>query len=150
MAKYKYGAASKNHLAGVTPDLRSVFMEGINLADIQIIDGVRTFAEQERNLATGASTTLNSKHLPQPPDNLSRAVDAVVYPVEWANLEKGFEAVKRVDPGLKVLEHFWMLGMLAGIAHMKGLKVRQGIDWNSDGDFSNQKFNDMPHTELVK
>lgn len=147
---YRYGTASKNHLAGVHKPLREVFQEAIKLADIQIIDGIRTFAEQERNLRSGASTTLNSKHLPQPSaGNLSKAVDAVVHPVEWDNLEAGFNAVKRVDKGLKVLEHFWMLGMIAGIAHMKGLKVRQGIDWNGNGDFSDQTFNDMPHTEVL-
>lgn len=147
---FSYGLASKNHLAGVVKELRDVFMSAIKISNIQIIDGVRTFAEQERNLRTGASTTMNSKHLPQADaGNLSKAVDAVVYPVDWNALEAGFVAVKRIDPGLKVLEHFHMLGILKGIAHERGLKVRQGIDWNSDGDFAHQTFNDMPHTEVL-
>lgn len=147
---YNYGLASKNHLAAVAKPLRDVFMSAIKIVNIQIIDGIRTFAEQERNIRTGTSRTLNSKHLPQAnAGNLSKAVDAVVYPVDWNALERGFIAVKKVDPELKVLEHFHMLGILKGIAHEQGVKVRQGIDWDGDGNFANQTFNDMPHTELV-
>lgn len=147
MPKFSYGTASKIHLSGVTKKLRECFEEAINVVDFQIIDGIRTWAEQERNLRTGASQTPNSKHLPQPGDNLSKAVDAVVYPVDWGALEQGFNAVKRVDPSLKVLEHFWAMGVLKGIAHMKGVPLRQGFDWNENNQFEDQSFMDMPHSE---
>jgi peptidoglycan L-alanyl-D-glutamate endopeptidase CwlK len=147
---FRYGTASLNHLAGVTPRLRRVFLSAINLCDITIIDGIRTRAEQERNLANGASTTLRSKHLPQPPDNLSRAVDATLHPVAWAALERGFDAVKRADPELRILEHVWMMGALAGIAHEQGVKVRQGTDWNRNAQMEDQTFNDLVHTEILE
>lgn len=144
---YKYGTASKLIIKTLTKPLQEVLNEAIKIVDIQMIGGIRTYAQQVLNVRNNVSKTLDSKHLPQPPDNLSHAFDCVVFPVDWDALEKGFAAVKRVDPGLKVLEHFHMLGVLKGIAHMQGTKLRQGIDWNEDGDFANQTFNDMPHSE---
>lgn len=147
---FKYGTASKLILKGLTEPLREIMEEAIKVADIQLMGGIRTVAQQLINFRNGASKTMDSLHLPQPPDNLSHAIDAVVYPVDWDALERGFEAVKRVDPGLKVLEHFHMMGVLQGIAHMKGITLRQGIDWNGDGDFADQSFEDMPHSEIKR
>lgn len=150
MPKYVYGTASKANLAGVTPRLRAVFEEAINVVNLTILDGIRTWAEQRRNILNGASQTMNSRHLPQPPDNLSCAVDAVVYPTNWELLEAGFNAVKRVDPTFKVLEHFFAMGVVKGIAHMKGVPLRQGFDWNQNNEFEDQSFEDMPHSEIPK
>jgi peptidoglycan L-alanyl-D-glutamate endopeptidase CwlK len=147
---YKYSAASLSHLSGVTPKLRKVFETAINIVNITILDGIRTKAEQEQNLRTGASQTMNSRHLPQPPDNLSAAVDAVVWPTDWDLLERGFQAVKRADPQLRILEHFWMMGVLKGIAYTQGVDLRQGIDWNGNGEFDDQTFMDMDHSEIRK
>jgi hypothetical protein len=147
---FRYGSASSAHLAGVTPRLRRVYESVIDLCDVTIIDGLRTTAEQIINIRNKASRTMNSRHLPQSPDNLSKAVDATLHPVNWDALERGFEAVKRADPQLRVLEHFWMMGAIAGIAHEQGLKVRQGHDWNSNAQFEDQKFMDMVHTEVVE
>lgn len=147
---FKYGSASLAHLAGVTPRLREVFLEGINLVDFTILDGIRTVAEQALNVKNGASQTMESRHLPQPPDNLSNAVDALPYPVDWDALERGWNAVKRVDPQLRILEAVHALGVIKGIAHMKGFEVRQGIDWNMNAQFEDQTFLDIPHTEIPK
>lgn len=48
---------------------------------IMIIDTLRTPSEQADNLAKGVSWTMNSKHLPQPPSGLSRAIDLAPYEV---------------------------------------------------------------------
>ena len=111
-----YGNASKAHLSGVTPRLRKVYEIAIQWWDITIIDGIRTYAEQVITVRNKASRTMDSRHLPQPPDNLANAVDATVYPVDWDALEAGFNAVKRVDPKLTVLRHFHMMGGLKAIA----------------------------------
>ena len=147
---YKYSTASKVNLSGVTKRLREVYEIAIEVVDLTIVDGIRTMAEQLQNLRNGASQTLESRHLPQPPDNLSNAVDAVVFPVQWELLEAGFNAVKKVDPSLKVLEHFHAMGVVKGIAHMKGVPLRQGFDWNQNGQFEDQTFEDMPHSEIPK
>ena len=145
---FRYGNASKAHLIGVTRQLREVYEIAIRWWDITIIDGIRSRAEQEINIRNGASRTMNSKHLPQDPDNLSNAVDATIYPVDWDALERGFAAVKRVDPKLTVLRHFHMMGGLKAIAGMKGLDLRQGHDWDGDGEFHDQTFMDMVHSEI--
>jgi hypothetical protein len=147
---YPYGNASKAHLAGVTPRLRDVYLIAAQWWNITIIDGIRTWAEQAINVRNGASKTMESRHLPQDPDNLSNAVDATVYPVDWEALERGFNAVKRADPKLTVLRHFHMMGGLKAIAGMKGIDLRQGHDWDSDGDFADQTFMDMVHSEVRK
>lgn len=46
-----------------------------------IVDTLRTPAEQAANLAKGVSWTINSKHLAQPPDMKSLAIDVVPYEV---------------------------------------------------------------------
>lgn len=46
---------------------------------VMIIDTLRTPEEQADNLVRGVSWTLKSKHLPQPPDHLSLAIDLAPY-----------------------------------------------------------------------
>jgi len=46
-----------------------------------IVDTLRTYAEQLINIANGVSWTKNSKHLPQPPDSMSWAVDVAPYDI---------------------------------------------------------------------
>lgn len=46
--------------------------------DFSIFDGLRTEAEQRKNIRRGVSWTMNSLHLPQA-DGLSHAVDLVPY-----------------------------------------------------------------------
>lgn len=150
MPKFPYGTASKVHLSGVRKVLKDIYIKAADAVNIQILDGIRTFAEQQRNLATGASQTLNSRHLPQPPDNLSCAIDAWAYPSDYDTLEKAFNAVKRVDPELKLLRQYHMQGVIKGIAIERGVDIRQGNDWDGDGEFADQSFNDMFHTELKK
>jgi len=36
-----------------------------------------------------------------------------------------------------------------GIAHRRGIKLRWGGDWDRDLDFSDQRFYDLYHFELV-
>jgi peptidoglycan L-alanyl-D-glutamate endopeptidase CwlK len=72
---YKLGARSLEILQGVHPDLVAV----VNLAiqktesDFTVHDGLRTREEQARMVASGASKTMNSRHL------TGHAVDLVPY-----------------------------------------------------------------------
>ena len=52
---------------------------------VMIIDTLRTTAEQEVNIANGVSWTMNSKHLPQPPEGLALAYDLCPYAVYQAD-----------------------------------------------------------------
>ena len=46
-----------------------------------VLDTLRTAAEQATNVANGVSSTFNSKHLAQPPDGKSLAIDICPYDV---------------------------------------------------------------------
>jgi len=48
---------------------------------VMIIDTLRTDQEQADNLASGVSSTPKSKHLPQPPEKKSLAIDICPYDV---------------------------------------------------------------------
>ncbi|MBT9609926.1 M15 family metallopeptidase [Aquabacterium sp.] len=75
MSKYKLGPASKKELQGVHPDLVAVVQRAIELTvqDFSVHDGIRTLAEQKKLVASGASQTLDSRHI------TGHAVDLVPY-----------------------------------------------------------------------
>lgn len=131
MAKYKFGKRSRKRLEGVHPDLVKVAEECLNLMDIAIIEGVRSIEKQKDYLRTGATKTLKSKHL------IGHALDLTPYPVDMTS-----------DMGIK--RHYYMAGMLRGIAHMMDIKIRSGADWDNDGKITDQTFMDLVHIEKIK
>ena len=42
-----------------------------------------------------------------------------------------------------------MGGMIKGIAKEKGIKIRWGGDWDSDGEVLDQTFMDLVHIEVL-
>jgi peptidoglycan L-alanyl-D-glutamate endopeptidase CwlK len=139
----RFGAVSRANLAEVHPDLQQIYNIAIQHWDCAILDGDRTVAEQRKNVAKGVSKTMNSKHIG------GFAVDAMPFPVDWNAIQKGLDAIKKADGGMQVAEAYMFQGFIAGIAAALGIKVRQGVDWDSDRDFANQTFHDLPHTELA-
>lgn len=137
-----FGAASRSHLAEVHPDLQRLFNFVIKHWDCSIIDGRRTIEEQRKNVAKGVSKTMRSKHLE------GRAVDAMPYPFDWGKIERGLQALKRADGGMEIAEVYMFQGFVAGVAAALGINIRQGADWNSNRQFEDQTFHDLPHTEL--
>lgn len=77
---FKLSKRSLDRLEGVHPKLQEVVKLAITKTsvDFGITCGVRTMAEQEENVRTGRSQTMNSKHLRQE-DGYSHAVDCVAY-----------------------------------------------------------------------
>lgn len=144
----KFGKSSLANLRDVHPDLVRLFNAVIQHWDCTILDGARTIDEQVKNVAKGVSKTMASKHLLQN-DGLAHAVDAMPYPIDWTAIEKGLPAVKKADGGMEVLEAYAFQGFVAGMAAAMGIRVRQGIDWNSNEEFDDQSFHDIPHTELL-
>lgn len=72
------GAKSLANLQGVHPKLADVVERAISLTgqDFTVQEGLRTSARQRALVASGASQTINSKHLQQP-DGFGHAVDLV-------------------------------------------------------------------------
>lgn len=73
---YKLGPTSILRLQQVHPDLVRVVERAIVVSEVDftVLEGARTKERQVVLLASGATTTLNSRHIP-PADGLSRAVD---------------------------------------------------------------------------
>ena len=40
-------------------------------------------------------------------------------------------------------------GYVKGVAEDLGIAIPWGGDWDGDGDFSDQRFHDLPHFELT-
>ena len=62
---YKLGRRSLQRLGGVNNDLVAIVKRAIAISDIDftVLEGMRTLDRQKKLLASGASTTLNSRHL---------------------------------------------------------------------------------------
>lgn len=127
----KFSLISQNKLNTCHPDLQTLFNEVIKYYDCSIICGHRNELEQNEAFRTGRSKLKfpNSKHNQVP----SLAVDVVPYPVDWNDHKRFY--------------HF--AGFVLGLAHTLNIKIRWGGDWDSDLQFKDEKFLDLPHFELV-
>jgi len=77
---YSLGPKSRAELNGVHPKLVAVVERAIQISgqDFAVHDGLRTPAEQTALVRSGASQTMNSKHIRQA-DGFGHAVDLVPY-----------------------------------------------------------------------
>ena len=125
-----FGAASKKQLATCHSELQRLFLEVVKHWDCQVIEGKRSEAQHQLNLASGASRTQHSKHVSRA--GPSMAVDVAPYPVKWNDYPRFYA----------------FAGFVIGIATAMGISLRWGGDWDSDRDFSDQTFNDLVHFEL--
>jgi len=128
-----FGTASEKQLGTCHPDLQRLFMRVISAWDCTIIEGKRSEAQQRVYVASGASKTLNSKHV-YPLGEPSLAVDVAPYPIKWGDTSRFYA----------------FAGFVIGTARELGIKVRWGGDWDSDRDFAEETFRDTVHYELVQ
>lgn len=128
---FKFGERSLKNLSEAHPDLQRLFHEVIKYYDCAVIEGHRPKDEQDRAFHAGKSQLKypNSKHNKMP----SMAVDVIPWPVDWNDWKRFY--------------HF--AGFVKGVAAQMGIKIRCGADWDSDNDFKDQTFHDMPHFELI-
>ena len=52
-------------------------------------------------------------------------------------------------PWNDMTKFYYMQGLINAIAHMKGIKIRCGHDWDGDNDFKDQTLNDLVHVEYI-
>lgn len=107
-----FNKKSETHFVGVHPDLVKVMREAEKASPIkfEIIDGIRTLAEQKINVAKGASKTMKSRHL------TGKAVDIMCYVNGKGRWEEAL--YKKVGPHVKA------------IAAKLGVALIWGGDWN--------------------
>lgn len=128
-------------------DLRLVMGDALRMSDVpfQLVQGGRTVEQQRAYFAAGKSKVnpdayalpsdlyAAAKHVTGPGMPLSRAVDIII------------DGPKPYD-----MSHLcYVAGVVLTCARMRGIRVRWGANWDSDGELFEQKFIDAPHFELV-
>ena len=119
---YAFGSRSLQRLEGIHPDLRRVMDRAIATTNIDftVLEGMRTLSRQKKLVASGASKTMNSRHL------TGHAVD--IAPLVGGKVSWDWPLYPRLAPILKQA------------ALDEGVKIEWGGDWRS--------FKDGPHWQL--
>lgn len=154
---FKLSTKSKNRLKGVRPELVSVVERAIELTkvDFGVTCGVRTIKEQEALVASGASQTMNSMHLPQQ-DGYSHAVDLVAYVgprVSWElNLYDDIADAMKVAAKEVGLPLKWGAAWSEGDVRTYGGTAEDAMNNYIDLRRSQGRrpFIDAPHFEIMK
>lgn len=157
---YKYGKASTTRLETCDPRLQEVFNEAIKHMDISIFCGRRDQKDQDQAFADGKSKVKwpNGKHNVVNPEDIVMAVDAGPYHngIDWRSDTAFYEAIRAGNEfeAKEILENIkrWksFIGLIIGIAAAKGIKLRNGSDWDQDWEFNDQIFIDSPHFVIVE
>ena len=125
-----FSPRSLNKLSSCDPRLKELFMEVVKVYDCTVLEGHRSKERQDELCRTGFSRVQypNSRHNLVP----SFAVDVGPYPIDWNDRER-----------------FVAFGsFVRGVAHVKGIPLRWGGDWDQDFDLKDQTFMDLVHFEI--
>lgn len=133
-----YSQKSKDRLATASWDLQRLFQEVVKHYDNTILEGHRGEYSQNKLFKQGKTKVQwpDGKHNYYP----SKAVDAAPYPIpenwgadHWKDLVKFYE----------------FAAVVKAVASQMGIRIRWGGDWDSDGDYKDQTFDDLVHFELL-
>ena len=122
MSKYRLGLRSKTRLSGVHPDLQKVVKRAIEITDVDftVLEGIRSKRRQRQLFNSGASKTMNSRHLTGHAIDLGAWVGGKVS-WDWPLYYRIADAMKQASKEL-------------------GVDIEWGGDWVS--------FKDGPHYQL--
>jgi peptidoglycan L-alanyl-D-glutamate endopeptidase CwlK len=103
MSQYKLSLRSKRNLVGVHPDLVMVVNRAITMTpvDFAVIEGLRNKTRQKQLVESGASGTLNSRHLTGHAVDLGAWVDGEIR-WDWPLYHRIADAVKRAAAELSI------------------------------------------------
>lgn len=131
-----FGNKSLVQLDTLDERLQALLWEAIEYIDFTVIQGARSKELQTRYYRDGKSRVQwpNSKHNCPEPGQVSRAADLAPYPIDWDDTRR-----------------FYALGgFLRGLAIKMDIPIRCGFDWDGDWSFSDQRFDDLGHVELLE
>lgn len=134
----RFGQRSTLQLDTCHPDIQRVLNRAIKIFDFSVICGHR--GKEAQNIAFKSKKSKlsypKSKHNKKP----SEAVDLAPWPIDWNNVSR-----------FKFLAgHILAIADMMYEAKLITHKMRWGGDWDNDKDMDDQKFNDVPHFELIK
>jgi peptidoglycan L-alanyl-D-glutamate endopeptidase CwlK len=131
----KFSDKSNKRLDTCHTLLGELFREVVKEDDCTIVEGQRSMSRQNQLYSEGKSKLKwpDSKHNGMP----SEGVDAAPYipgkGIPWDHPE----------------QFYFFAGKVKAKARQLGISVRWGGDWDGDGDVKDQRFNDLPHWELL-
>ena len=125
---YKLSLRSRQRLSGVHPDLVAVVKRAIEITeqDFFVGEGIRNVERQKRLVASGASRTMNSRHI------TGHAVDLHPFPYHGDHDVDGVQNSDDWDAYKPIVD------AMRQAAEELGVKVTHGYDWGWDA----------PHHEL--
>lgn len=128
----RFDTRSLNNVAQLHPLLQKLFNEAIKEFDFIVADGRRGRIAQTRAFKTGHSKVRfgNSAH------NYTPGLAADIYPAPFKNTTP---ISKFVTMQIKIIKP---------IAAKLLIPIRQGIDFNMNGNLSDDTWDDAPHVEL--
>ena len=134
----RFSPQSRDELATCAIRLRALFNRVITGYDCVIIEGHRTPERQQQLYSQGRTKVWHSLHNETP----SKAVDVA----PWL---PGIPWPDKADNALKAYAQWYhFAGHVMCIARDMGIGVRWGGDWDRDGVFVNNTFDDLVHWEL--
>ncbi len=136
-----FGKQSLKNLEQVDADLVRVAYQVLQVFDHSIICGHRGEAKQTEAFNAGQSKTPwpKSKHNQLP----SLAIDFLPYPFDgYPNMDDGI-----VKYAKDTARFYAISAAYIAVGHSLGVSLRGGFDWDKDGLFTDQKFDDIGHIE---
>lgn len=129
----KWGDESHRQRATCDTRLNQIGDIVLEIKDHSVIKGHRNQEDQHSAFVRGASQLdwPNGNHNANP----SKAQDVRTYP--WP---------EKVSDQRE--EQLYLLGLYRAVAHMKGIKLRTGADWDRDGEIADNGFDDFFHVEI--
>ncbi len=126
-----FGEKSRGLLAGCDARLQDICCRAVEIMDFTIITGYRNKEDQDKAFAAGLSKLKwpAGKHNNFP----SLAIDIAPYPVDFKDTSR----------------FILLAGIMLGVAHSKGIKLRWGGDWDGNLNMKDNKFDDLGHFEIV-
>ena len=134
-----FSEQSLDRLDTVRPELAEVLHHVVEIFDIRVLEGRRSWLRQARLLHEGKTTLPPGKSKHNAPDDsdpawLSDAVDVAPYPIDWTDPKR----------------FIYMAGMIIGMGAALGHKIRWGGNWDMDQVIiDDQNFDDLPHFEYL-
>ena len=133
---HHWGRKSHAHLASVDPRFKELCDCALAVApfDLAVTCGLRDKVTQDEAYRAGRSELRwpHGRHNALV-GQLACAVDLHPYPIDWTDTRR----------------YYYLAGIMYVLARSASIKLRWGGDWDRDGSFADQTFNDLPHFELL-
>lgn len=130
-----FDAADLARLERLHPLLKQLFVEARKQTAFTIRDTNRGRADQEAAFKAKRSTV----HFGDSAHNWSPSLAADIYPLP-VDFDHQAAYAKLYVP--------LQIGILKPLAAKLNIPIRQGIDWNRNGNLTDDKWDDLPHVEL--